>query len=114
MIWCRSLDRRHRTKRRTDRLRHHRRRGYLDQLVSIRILGSDCQRGCWWRRPAPVTHSVTLPSTKDNSRAIRFYERNGLAHAATILNRPRAGRWLKMIWLGVTLVTPGACDVCYS
>jgi putative acetyltransferase len=41
---------------------------------------------------------VTLLVNKDNSRAIRFYERNGFAHAGEDVN-PTSGRpVLKMEW----------------
>jgi putative acetyltransferase len=41
---------------------------------------------------------VTLLVNKDNSRAIRFYERNGFAHAGDDVN-PTSGRpVLKMAW----------------
>ena len=41
---------------------------------------------------------VTLLVNKDNARAIRFYERNGFAHAGDDVN-PTSGRpVLKMAW----------------
>ena len=41
---------------------------------------------------------VTLLVNKDNARAIRFYERNGFAHAGEDVN-PTSGRpVLKMAW----------------
>ena len=41
---------------------------------------------------------VTLLVNKDNARAIRFYERNGFAHAGDDVN-PTSGRpVLKMVW----------------
>jgi len=42
--------------------------------------------------------SITLLVNDDNTRAIRFYERNGFAHAGTDVN-PTSGRpVLKMVW----------------
>ena len=43
---------------------------------------------------------ITLLVNKDNARAIRFYERNGFAHAGEDVN-PTSGRpVLKMEWKG--------------
>ncbi|MGY8683451.1 GNAT family N-acetyltransferase [Bradyrhizobium sp. UFLA05-153] len=73
--------------------------GYLDQLVvdpgqwgsdAARLLVDEAKR----RSPT----GVTLLVNKDNSRAIRFYERNGFAHAGDDVN-PTSGRpVLRMEW----------------
>ena len=73
--------------------------GYLDQLV----VGPD-----HWGSPLATSlvdeakrlspDGVTLLVNKDNTRAIRFYERNGFGHAGEDVN-PTSGRAvLKMRW----------------
>jgi putative acetyltransferase len=73
--------------------------GYLDQLV----VGPD-----HWGTPLATNlvdeakrlspGGVTLLVNKDNARAVRFYERNGFAHAGEDVN-PTSGRAvLKMRW----------------
>jgi putative acetyltransferase len=73
--------------------------GYLDQLV----VGPD-----HWGSPLATSlvdeakrlspDGVTLLVNKDNTRAIRFYERNGFVHAGEDVN-PTSGRAvLKMRW----------------
>ena len=73
--------------------------GYLDQLV----VGPD-----HWGSPLATSlvddakrrspNGVTLLVNKDNTRAIRFYERNGFVHAGEDVN-PTSGRAvLKMRW----------------
>jgi putative acetyltransferase len=73
--------------------------GYLDQLV----VGPS-----HWGSPLATTlvdeakrlspNGVTLLVNKDNTRAIRFYERNGFVHAGEDVN-PTSGRAvLKMRW----------------
>ncbi len=73
--------------------------GYLDQLV----VGPDH----WGSKLADALldeakrlspGGVTLLVNKDNARAIRFYERNGFAHAGEDVN-PTSGRLvLRMAW----------------
>jgi putative acetyltransferase len=74
-------------------------RGYLDQLV----VGPD-----HWGSPLATSlvdeakrlspNGVTLLVNKDNTRAIRFYARNGFVHAGEDVN-PTSGRAvLKMHW----------------
>jgi putative acetyltransferase len=72
---------------------------YLDQLVvapdrwGSRLAGALLDEA---KRLSP--DSVTLLVNEDNARAIRFYERNGFAHAGKAIN-PTSGRpVLKMIW----------------
>jgi putative acetyltransferase len=73
--------------------------GYLDQLV----VGAD-----HWGSPLATSlvdeakrlspNGVTLLVNKDNTRAIRFYARNGFVHAGEDVN-PTSGRAvLKMRW----------------
>jgi putative acetyltransferase len=73
--------------------------GYLDQLV----VGPD-----HWGSPLATSlvdeakrlspNGVTLLVNKDNTRGIRFYERNGFVHAGEDVN-PTSGRAvLKMRW----------------
>jgi putative acetyltransferase len=73
--------------------------GYLDQLVvapdrwGSEIAGELVNEA---KRRSP--DSITLLVNDDNARAIRFYERNGFAHAGPDVN-PTSGRpVLKMIW----------------
>jgi putative acetyltransferase len=75
------------------------RQGYLDQLVVApdhwgSTLADALVDGA--KRLSPT--SITLLVNDDNSRAIRFYERNGFIHAGPDVN-PTSGRpVLKMIW----------------
>jgi putative acetyltransferase len=73
--------------------------GYLDQLVvspdhwGAKLAGALVDEA---KRLSPG--GVTLLVNKDNARAIRFYERNGFAHAGEDVN-PTSGRpVLKMAW----------------
>jgi putative acetyltransferase len=73
--------------------------GYLDQLVvdpahwGSPLAGALVDEA---KRLSPA--GVTLLVNKDNTRAIRFYERNGFAHAGEDVN-PTSGRpVLKMAW----------------
>jgi putative acetyltransferase len=75
--------------------------GYLDQLVvapdhwGSEVAGALVDEA---KRLAP--DRITLLVNKDNARAIRFYERNGFAHAGEDVN-PTSGRpVLKMEWKG--------------
>ena len=73
--------------------------GYLDQLVvDAAHWGSDAARLLVDEAKRLSPKGVTLLVNKDNSRAIRFYERNGFAHAGDEVN-PTSGRpVLKMMW----------------
>ncbi|MBT1512288.1 GNAT family N-acetyltransferase [Bradyrhizobium sp. SRL28] len=73
--------------------------GYLDQLVvgpdhwGSKLAGALVDEA---KRLSP--DGVTLLVNKDNTRAIRFYERNGFVHAGEDVN-PTSGRAvLKMRW----------------
>lgn len=72
---------------------------YLDQLVvapdrwGSKLAGTLVDEA---KRLSP--DSITLLVNEDNARAIRFYERNGFAHAGADVN-PTSGRpVLKMTW----------------
>lgn len=73
--------------------------GYLDQLVvDPAHWGSDAARLLVDEAKRLSPGGVTLLVNKDNTRAIRFYERNGFAHAGDDVN-PTSGRpVLKMTW----------------
>lgn len=73
--------------------------GYLDQLVvDPDHWGSDAARLLVDEAKRLSPAGVTLLVNKDNTRAIRFYERNGFAHAGDEVN-PTSGRpVLKMAW----------------
>ena len=73
--------------------------GYLDQLVvDPDHWGSDAARLLVEEAKRLSPSGVTLLVNKDNTRAIRFYERNGFAHAGDEVN-PTSGRpLLKMMW----------------
>ena len=73
--------------------------GYLDQLVvDPAHWGSDAARLLVDEAKRLSPSGITLLVNKDNARAIRFYERNGFAHAGDDVN-PTSGRpVLKMEW----------------
>ncbi|NOJ46856.1 GNAT family N-acetyltransferase [Bradyrhizobium archetypum] len=74
-------------------------KGYLDQLVvSPDHWGSAIATALVDEAKRLSPGGVTLLVNKDNARAIRFYERNGFAHAGEDIN-PTSGRpVLKMRW----------------
>jgi putative acetyltransferase len=73
--------------------------GYLDQLVvDPAHWGSDAARLLVDEAKRLSPTGVTLLVNKDNTRAIRFYERNGFADEGDEVN-PTSGRpVLKMTW----------------
>ena len=73
--------------------------GYLDQLaVDPDHWGSDAARLLVDEAKRLSPSGITLLVNKDNSRAIRFYERNGFVHAGDDVN-PTSGRpVLRMEW----------------
>jgi putative acetyltransferase len=75
------------------------RQGYLDQLVvAPDHWGSTLADALVDAAKRLSPKSITLLVNDDNSRAIRFYERNGFIHAGKDVN-PTSGRpVLKMIW----------------
>ena len=72
---------------------------YLDQLVvSPDHWGSELANALVDEAKRFSPERITLQVNKDNARAIRFYERNGFAHAGEDVN-PTSGRpVLKMTW----------------
>jgi putative acetyltransferase len=76
-------------------------KGYLDQLVvSPDHWGSELANALVAEAKRLSPAGVTLLVNNDNSRAIRFYERNGFVHAGEDVN-PTSGRpVLKMEWKG--------------
>jgi putative acetyltransferase len=75
--------------------------GYLDQLVvSPDQWGSDLGNALLEEAKRLSPDQITLLVNTDNARAIRFYERNGFAHAGGDVN-PTSGRpVLRMEWKG--------------
>jgi putative acetyltransferase len=75
--------------------------GYLDQLVVAPAhWGSEIATALVDEAKRRSPGGITLLVNKDNARAIRFYERNGFAHAGDDVN-PTSGRpVLKMEWKG--------------
>jgi putative acetyltransferase len=73
--------------------------GYLDQLVvAPDHWGSELANALVDEAKRLSPDHVTLLVNRDNARAIRFYERNGFAHASEDVN-PTSGRpVLKMEW----------------
>ena len=74
-------------------------KAYLDQLVvAPDRWGSKLAAALVDEAKRLSPDSITLLVNEDNARAIRFYERNGFAHAGKDVN-PTSGRpVLKMIW----------------
>lgn len=74
--------------------------GYLDQLVvGTDYWGSDLGNALMAEARRLSPSGITLKVNADNARAIRFYERNGFAHAGPDVN-PTSGRpVLKMQWM---------------
>jgi putative acetyltransferase len=75
--------------------------GYLDQLVvSPAHWGSELADALVDEAKRISPDRITLLVNKDNARAIRFYQRNGFAHAGEDVN-PTSGRpVLRMEWKG--------------
>ena len=73
--------------------------GYLDQIVvAPEQWGSTLAAALLDEAKRLAPEGVTLLVNKDNARAIRFYERNGFAHAGEDVN-PTSGRpVLRMAW----------------
>jgi putative acetyltransferase len=77
------------------------RKGYLDQLVvSPGHWGSELGNALVNEAKRLSPDGIALLVNTDNTRAIRFYERNGFAHAGGDVN-PTSGRpVLRMEWKG--------------
>ena len=75
--------------------------GYLDQLVVAGDhWGSELANALVGEAKRRSPTGITLLVNTDNTRAIRFYERNGFVHAGEDVN-PTSGRpVLKMKWEG--------------
>jgi putative acetyltransferase len=75
--------------------------GYLDQLVvSPNHWGSTLANALVDEAKRLSPDRITLLVNNDNARAIRFYQRNGFAHAGEDVN-PTSGRpVLRMEWRG--------------
>jgi len=80
--------------------------GYLDQLVvAPDHWGSELAERLVNEAKRLSPGRITLLVNNDNTRAIRFYERNGFAHAGQDAN-PTSGRpVLKMEWRGISRKT---------
>jgi putative acetyltransferase len=80
--------------------------GYLDQLVvGTEHWGSQLATALVDAAKQRAPDGITLLVNKDNSRAIRFYLRNGFKHAGEDVN-PTSGRpVLKMAWVPQALQT---------
>ena len=75
--------------------------GYLDQLVvAPDHWGSKLATTLVDEAKRRSPDGVTLKVNADNNRAIRFYERNGFAHAGEDVNPESKRRVLKMAWKG--------------
>ncbi|MDE5453474.1 GNAT family N-acetyltransferase [Bradyrhizobium sp. CSA112] len=73
--------------------------GYLDQLVvSPDHWGSAIATALVDEAKRLSPAGVTLLVNKDNARAIRFYERNGFAHAGEDVNPTSGKPVLKLVW----------------
>ena len=77
------------------------RKGYLDQLVvSPDRWGAELGNALVDEAKRLSPNGIALLVNTDNARAIRFYERNGFAHAGGDVN-PTSGRpVLRMEWKG--------------
>jgi putative acetyltransferase len=74
-------------------------KGYLDQVVvAPDHWGSELADGLVDEAKRRSPDRVTLLVNADNGRAIRFYERNGFAHAGEDVNPTSGQPVLKMEW----------------
>jgi putative acetyltransferase len=77
------------------------RKNYLDQLVvSPGHWGSNLGNALVDEAKRLSPNSITLLVNTDNTRAIRFYERNGFAHAGADVNPTSGHQVLRMEWKG--------------
>jgi putative acetyltransferase len=73
--------------------------GYLDQLVvAPAYWGSELGNALVNEAKRRSPDRITLLVNKDNARAIRFYQRNGFAHAGEDVNPTSGKPVLKMEW----------------
>ena len=75
--------------------------GYLDQLVVAPAhWGSDIATALLGEAKRRSPGGITLLVNKDNARAIRFYQRNGFAHAGEDVNPTSGKPVFRMEWKG--------------
>jgi putative acetyltransferase len=75
------------------------RSGYLDQLVvGTDRWGSDLGNTLIAEAKRLSPDGITLKVNTDNTRAIRFYQRNGFAHAGEDVNAASGRPVLRMAW----------------
>jgi putative acetyltransferase len=75
--------------------------GYLDQLVvAPDHWGSELGTALVNEAKRRSPNRITLLVNQDNARAIRFYQRNGFAHAGEDVNPTSGKPVLKMEWRG--------------
>jgi putative acetyltransferase len=75
--------------------------GYLDQLVvAPDHWGSELGTALVNEAKRRSPNRITLLVNQDNTRAIRFYQRNGFAHAGEDVNPTSGKPVLKMEWRG--------------
>jgi putative acetyltransferase len=75
--------------------------GYLDQLVVAPAhWGSEIATALVSEAKRRSPGGITLLVNKDNARAIRFYERNGFAHAGDDVNPTSGKPVFRMEWKG--------------
>jgi len=75
--------------------------GYLDQLVvAPDHWGSELGNALVDEAKRRSPDRITLLVNKDNARAIRFYQRNGFAHAGEDVNPTSGKPVLRMEWKG--------------
>jgi putative acetyltransferase len=78
--------------------------GYLDQLVvAPDHWGSELGNALVDEVKRRSPDRITLLVNKDNARAIRFYRRNGFAHAGEDVNPTSGKPVLKMQWSGSSI-----------
>ena len=78
--------------------------GYLDQLVvAPDHWGSELGNALVDEAKRRSPDRITLLVNKDNARAIRFYQRNGFAHAGEDVNPTSGKPVLKMQWSGSSI-----------
>jgi putative acetyltransferase len=75
------------------------RSGYLDQLVvGTDHWGSDLANTLIAEAKRKSPDGITLKVNTDNTRAIRFYQRNGFVHAGEDVNTTSGRPVLRMAW----------------
>jgi putative acetyltransferase len=73
--------------------------GYLDQIVvAPEAWGSPLAAALLGEAKRLSPSAVSLLVNTDNARAIRFYEKNGFAHAGEDVNPTSGRKVLRMVW----------------